>query len=123
MKVGRFTTRLAYLMLAVVFMSIGSWRALAQSAHSHAEPQKQTQDQARKAGALLKIVRDSTERFQDVNEAEAEGYALQFGCVSGDSGGAMGLHYVNGDLVNGGVIELGNRKSSSTRRRPPEACS
>src|ERR1700722_5582140 len=31
MKVGRFTTRLAYLMLAVVFMSVGSWRALAQA--------------------------------------------------------------------------------------------
>ena len=105
MKVGRFTTRLAYLMLAVVFMSVGSWRALAQAGHSHAQAQKQTQDQAKKAGALLKIVRDATERFQDVNEAEAEGYALQFGCVSGDSGGAMGLHYVNGDLVNGGVID------------------
>ena len=105
MKVGRFTTRLAYLMLAVVFMSVGSWRALAQAGHSHAQSQQQTQGQAKKAGALLKIVRDATERFQDVNEAEAEGYALQFGCVSGDSAGAMGLHYVNGDLVNGGVID------------------
>ena len=51
---------------------------------------------ASKAGALVKIVRDSTERFKDVKVAEAEGYALQFGCVSGADVGAMGLHYVNG---------------------------
>ena len=37
--------------------------------------------------------------------AEAEGYALQFGCVSGDDSGAMGLHYVNGALVNSGVLD------------------
>ena len=35
----------------------------------------------------------------------AAGYALQFGCVSGDDSGAMGLHYVNGDLVNSGIID------------------
>ena len=29
------------------------------------------------------VVRDATERFQDVALAEAEGYLLQFGCVSG----------------------------------------
>jgi len=27
--------------------------------------------------------------------AEAEGYSLLFGCVSGPDAGAMGLHYVN----------------------------
>jgi hypothetical protein len=50
-------------------------------------------------------VRDATERFKDVSVAEAEGYALQFGCVSGDDFGAMGLHYVNGALVSGGVLD------------------
>ena len=58
-----------------------------------------------KAGALLKIVREATERFKNVAVAEAEGYALQFGCVSGPDSGAMGLHYINGDLVNGGVLD------------------
>src|SRR5262249_34848709 len=55
--------------------------------------------------ALLKIVRESTERFKDVSVAEAEGYTLMFGCVSGSDFGAMGLHYVNGDPVNRGVID------------------
>ena len=64
-----------------------------------------TADEKDKANALLKIVRDSTERFKDVSVAEAEGYALQFGCVSGDSSGAMGLHYVNGDLVGKGILD------------------
>ncbi|MGH9694303.1 MAG: hypothetical protein ACRD5Z_09190, partial [Bryobacteraceae bacterium] len=45
------------------------------------------------------------ERFKDVSVAEAEGYALQFGCVSGPDSGAMGLHYVNGDLVNRGELD------------------
>jgi hypothetical protein len=35
----------------------------------------------------------------------AEGYVLQFGCVSGSDSGAMGLHYVNGKLVESGVLD------------------
>ena len=54
---------------------------------------------------LLKVVRDATSRFQDVKVAEAQGYALQFGCVTGDDAGAMGLHYVNADLVNQGILD------------------
>ena len=40
-----------------------------------------------KAGALIKAVRESTERFRDVAAAENEGYALMFGCVSGPATG------------------------------------
>jgi hypothetical protein len=72
--------------------------------HSHSQ-QEMTADQPNNAGALLRIVRNATERFQDVSEAEKEGYNLQFGCVSGDSAGAMGLHFVNGELVNSGIID------------------
>ena len=65
-----------------------------------------TLNQQTKAGALLKIVRESTERFRDGSVAEAEGYTLMFGCVSGSDFGAMGLHYVNGDLVSSSVIDV-----------------
>jgi hypothetical protein len=82
---------------------------MAQDDHSQMLTQQKnnemTPDQKRRASALLKIVRESTERFQNVSVAEAEGYALQFGCVSGDYSGAMGLHYVNGDLVGKGVVD------------------
>jgi hypothetical protein len=90
-----------------VLMNVGASRALAQ-VHSHVptpQPSEMTQDDQSNATALVKIVRDSTERFKDVAVAEVEGYILQFGCVSGDDFGAMGLHYVNGDLVNSGVLD------------------
>jgi len=71
-----------------------------------AEQQHERKEDARKGrGALLRIVRESTERFKDVAVAKAEGYALQFGCVSGSDSGAMGLHYVNADLVSKGILD------------------
>jgi hypothetical protein len=105
-KVRRFATQLQYSLLAFVLINASPSRALAQEGHSHTQtPQQMTPEQQRKAGALLKIVREATERYKDVHVAEAEGYALQFGCVSGPDSGAMGLHYVNGDLVNRGELD------------------
>jgi hypothetical protein len=106
LKVRRFATQLQYSVIALVLMYVCSSRALAQDDHSHTPTQQEmTPDQQSKASALLRIVRESTERFKDVRVAEAEGYALQFGCVSGPDSGAMGLHYVNGALVNSGVLD------------------
>ncbi|HWZ33488.1 MAG TPA: hypothetical protein VNX18_19240 [Bryobacteraceae bacterium] len=76
---------------------------MAQDEHTHAT--EQSKAALNQQNALVKIVRDSTERFKDVKVAEAEGYALQFGCVSGDDFGAMGLHYVNMNLVGSGVLD------------------
>jgi hypothetical protein len=95
--------------IAVALMSVGPLPVMAQDAHTHAPtPQSNelTADQKSQASTLLKKVRDATERFQNVEVAEAEGYELQFGCVSGDSAGAMGLHYVNGYFVNKGEVNL-----------------
>ena len=108
MKVRQFATQFQYSMIALVLMSVGPLRARVQDGHSHTLTplhQELTPDQKSKASELIKIVRESTERFKDVSVAEGEGYALQFGCVSGDSSGAMGLHYVNGSLVNKGVLD------------------
>jgi hypothetical protein len=55
--------------------------------------------QRQHAGELVRAVRDSTRRYKDVNLAMSEGYQLMFGCVSGPDDGAMGLHYVNMELV------------------------
>jgi hypothetical protein len=78
---------------------IGTWQppTRAQNDDTHARHTN--------AGALIKIVRENTERFKDVAVAEAEGYGLQFGCVSGPDAGAMGLHYVNFPLVLDGVLD------------------
>jgi hypothetical protein len=109
MKVRRFTRRFHYSTIALALMSVGPLSALAQDGHSHLQtPQANelTPDQKSKASALLQKVREATERFQNVEVAEANGYELQFGCVSADSVGAMGLHYVNGALVNKGEVNV-----------------
>ena len=99
----RIATR--YSMIALVLMNVCYSRAVAADAQSHDMTKHETPAQKRKAGALIRIVRESTERFKDVRVAEAEGYALSFGCVSGPDSGAMGLHFVNGDLLNKGVLD------------------
>ena len=55
--------------------------------------------------AFVRLVRESTERFRDVSAAELAGYKLMFGCVSGPDWGAMGMHYVNLDLVMDDVLD------------------
>jgi hypothetical protein len=109
MKSGRFPTQLQYSMLAVlVAFGVSPSRALAQDDHLHvmtSQHQARTPEQKKQESDLVTIVRNATERFQDVNVAEAEGYALQFGCVSGPDLGAMGMHFVNGPLVNDGELD------------------
>ena len=54
---------------------------------------------------LVKHVREANERFKDVKVAVAEGYA-PIPCTSGPTGGAMGIHYVNGDLLKAGKLDV-----------------
>ncbi len=54
-------------------------------------------------------IRTATEQYQGVAAAEDAGYALLkdtagIACID-DPTGAMGIHYANGDLVAGGVID------------------
>ena len=79
----------ASLVGTLVVMGFGTSRGLAQD-HSHGVRSGGWQN-----NALVKAVREATERFRDVTVAEAAGYQLLFGCVSGPDAGAMGLHYVN----------------------------
>ncbi len=105
----RMATQFQHSVIGALFlMSIWPTGAMAQESHSQTmtmQHDQMTPEQQSKANALVKAVRQATDRFHDVKEAEKEGYVLQFGCVSGDSSGAMGLHYVNGDLVNKGVLD------------------
>ena len=102
----KFASQYQYIVLALVLITVCSLNTLAQDNHAHAAQQHEmTPEQQSKAGALINVVRNATARFQDVSVAEAEGYALQFGCVSGPDAGAMGLHYVNGALVGSGIID------------------
>jgi protein-S-isoprenylcysteine O-methyltransferase Ste14 len=92
----------------LALMSVWPIRALAQHDPTHtltSQPHEPTASQKKQAGAFVELVRESTERFRDVRVAEAEGYGLLFGCVSGPDLGAMGLHYVNFPLVMDGELD------------------
>jgi hypothetical protein len=94
-----------YAVIAFALVNICFLRAVAQDAHQHAAPAQNEQTQSQQS-ALLRSVRQATERFRDVRVAESEGYRLEFGCVSGDDFGAMGLHYVNDTLVGNGIVDV-----------------
>ncbi len=52
---------------------------------------------------LVQMVRNATQQYLDVNNATRDGYEAFLGCVSGSDHGAMGIHYVNGALLNGTI--------------------
>jgi hypothetical protein len=105
----RFAMLLKFSLLAVFVLSgARAVRALAQEGHVHSTPSQNSNQAWNQNGqnALIQIVRESTERYQNVSAAEAAGYALQFGCVSGPDSGAMGMHFVNFPLVADGIIDV-----------------
>jgi hypothetical protein len=85
--------RMGFTMAAV--LAVGPTRAPGQEQHSaHSDDAN-----------LVQVVRNATRSFQDVGNALAAGYARFLGCVSGPQEGAMGVHYVNGALVQDGQLE------------------
>ena len=106
MNVRRFVTPLPHSLIAVLaLMSFVPTNAIAQD-HTHMlMSQAESASQRNQTSAFLKLVRESTERFRDVSVAENEGYGLLFGCVSGSDYGAMGLHFVNMNLVGDGELD------------------
>ena len=101
MKVGRLGTQLACTLIGgLILTGVGSG-ARAQEARTHSGHH----GGGDKSGAFVKTVKEATARFWDVEEAERAGYNLSFGCVSGPDSGAMGLHYVNMDLVRDGILD------------------
>jgi hypothetical protein len=99
-KVRRFAKQFRYSIVAYLVVSVCSMRAPAQDGHSHTMAQQNQETTTNQQSVLLKHVRAATARFKDVSEAERAHYALLFGCVSGPDEGAMGLHYVNLDLLD-----------------------
>jgi hypothetical protein len=94
---GRQTLLLSGLAIMAPFLAADVW-AQDHSAHAHggsAPPAK-----------LVEMVRTATRPFIDVNTATAANYQPFLGCVSGPDQGAMGIHYVNGDLVGDGQIDV-----------------
>ena len=102
MKVRRFAKPFACSTVGVLLMGFLSPLVRAQEDRT---PRTAQHHVPATNNALVRVVRESTERFRDVAVAEAEGYHLLFGCVSGPDSGAMGLHYVNLALVGDGELD------------------
>ena len=89
-------------MIAVLLCGAGAADAQDHAVHA---AQKQTARAGSSQTAFVKIVREVTERYRDVNVALAEGFIPQFGCVSGSHEGAMGVHLVNFPNVLDGELD------------------
>jgi hypothetical protein len=100
MTSARFATPLKYSITGFLMLMTVGWPLCSLAQHHET-----TSDQKSKANALVKVVREATERFKDVSAAEAEGYHLLFGCVSGSDAGAMGMHFANMNLVGDGELD------------------
>ena len=96
MNVREFAARFTWSLVGAIALSVCAVPVMAQEGHDHGGSVQ---------NALVKVVRQVTEKYKDVATAEAAGYALAFGCVSGPETGAMGLHYVNMPLVADGEID------------------
>jgi hypothetical protein len=53
----------------------------------------------------IDAIRGATEPYRQVEGATAAGYAANFGCVTHMGHGAMGIHYINGDLLADPAID------------------
>ncbi len=106
MKINRFAKPFGYSTIgALLLMGFLSPPLRAQDDRTTRTTQHPEHPVPATSSALVKTVRESTERFRDVAVAEAEGYHLLFGCVTGPDSGAMGLHYVNLALVGDGQLD------------------
>jgi hypothetical protein len=107
MKDGLFAIRYGFALAgALLFLSLGSTSAVAHDGHSQAGPPRPlTPEQQVQANALVQIVKESTRQYQDIAVALAAGYVPRFGCVTGSSEGAMGVHLVHDPLVADPAID------------------
>jgi hypothetical protein len=83
-----------FLPLGLILLSLFALTSVAVARSHDAEPRD----------TLVATVRQATKSFKNVDAAKSAGYGLFHGCVSGPQEGAMGIHFVHGDLVGDGEI-------------------
>jgi hypothetical protein len=88
------TLHLALLSALIMAAPVVALSNNSQAFHAHTAPAK-----------LVRVVRENTRQFIDVNAATAAGYGPFLGCVSGPDHGAMGVHYINLALYGDGEID------------------
>ena len=111
MTTGRLTPRLQYLGAGMLVLAACTWplgaqahddQASAIASHDHISATRNNHQ----TSEFVRLVREATRRFQDPIAAIGEKYFPQFGCVSGSHEGAMGLHFVNDELVGNPAVQI-----------------
>jgi len=82
------------------FVLLGAFLALSSFALGQQKMQTTGQGDQSK---LVQIVREATKQYLEISNAIKDGYGPFLGCVSGSDHGAMGIHYVNPNLLNGTI--------------------
>jgi hypothetical protein len=107
MHIGQLPRAIGYATLALVMVAGTAIQSQAQDHDGHGAPAvAQSLTLTAQQNDLVKIVRQATERFKHVTDPSQVGdlYAQVFGCVSGGEFGAMGLHFLRGDILHDGDI-------------------
>jgi hypothetical protein len=87
---------------AVVTIAIAASMPVVMAQDQHHEHEAESPEVS---PGLVRAVRQTTQRFQDVNAATAAGYVSTESCASGPNLGAMGVHYVNETFIADGVLD------------------
>jgi hypothetical protein len=90
-------SHLTFLCIALLSSATAASPALAQNSMAGMNHDAQGPVSA----TLVQTVQNATRKYLNVNNATGAGYAPFLGCVTGPDFGAMGIHYVNGALLNG----------------------
>jgi hypothetical protein len=85
----------------LTFLRVAVLSSLTAVSPLFAQSHTMSNDSASVPARLMQIVQESTQKYLNVNNARSAGYAPFLGCVTGPDQGAMGIHYVNGALLNG----------------------
>jgi len=110
MHIGRWPRAMAYVALVVLMVTGSAVPGRAQDHNGHGAPAGPAQPLTSQQNDLVRAVREATARFRFVTDPSQVGdpYVLLFGCVSGGEFGAMGLHFVRGDILHDGEVDPNN---------------
>jgi hypothetical protein len=107
MHIPGLSRPMSYPMIALLMIAGSAIPSRAQGHDDHGGKPATAQPLTPPQNDLVKIVRDATARFRNVTDPSQVGdpYTLLFGCVSGGDFGAMGLHFVRGDILHDGDVK------------------
>jgi len=108
MDIRRVSRTISCPLLALLMLAGSARQSRAQAHDDHGGKPASPQPMTAQQNDLVKAVRDATARFRNVTDPSEVGdpYTLLFGCVSGGDFGAMGLHFVRGDILHDGDVNM-----------------